>query len=378
METISLHKHNIDQIMINALKDGVFPGGVLLWADRKDIKYHKGFGVTDLRLRVPVTVDTVFDLASLTKPLATALAVADLITQGLLAVDMPLDAVLPSSRGTDKAFITIDMLLRHTAGLPAHRPYFSRIYPPVPGKAPRSNLRRLVMEEPLEHIPGTREVYSDLGYILLAWVVEYLSGMRLDQFVTERIYRPLGIDRLFFNDLCSEQKDRKRSEPSIQFASTWDCPWRKKVVQGEVEDENAWAAGGIEGHAGLFGTAVCVHCLCCEIMSALDGKNAKVLSPAVLQMFAKKITGMSRAAGFDTPSIQGSSAGSLFSRNSLGHLGFTGTSFWMDPDSGLIVILLSNRVHPSRENIKIKKFRPLIHDMIASVFKANITAVKHF
>ena len=363
---------NIDQAMGKALEDNVFPGAVLLFAHKENILYHKGFGVADLTSRIPVTVDTVFDLASLTKPLATSLAVADLVSAGKLSVDMSLGALLSAARGTDKAEVTIDMLLRHTAGFCAYRPYFKKIVAPVPGKKARNALRRLVLAEPLEYIPGEKEIYSDLGYILLAWVVEFLAGRRIDHFITERLYIPLGIDLLFFNDLFQRKRPGAGLEalhPVCRFASTSDCPWRKKVMCKEVEDENAWAAGGIEGHAGLFGTAACVHRLCCEILAALDGKKTIVLAPDVIQGFTRKKKGMSRVAGFDTPSLQDSSAGHFFSPHSIGHLGFTGTSFWIDPDRGLIVILLTNRVHPSRENIKIRTFRPRIHDMIASEFR---------
>lgn len=141
---------------------------------------------------------------------------------------------------------------------------------------------------------------------------------------------------------------------------------------GEVEDENAWAAGGIEGHAGLFGTAAGVHRLCCQILHALENKETKVINASVIRCFADKNNGMVRPAGFDSPSEGKASSGRFFSKRSVGHLGFTGTSFWIDPDNGLITVLLTNRVHPSRENIDIRKFRPRIHDLIASAYKDKI------
>lgn len=363
---------NIDGAMADAVGEGVFPGAVLLWANKNQVLYHKAFGVTDLRSGVPVTLNTVFDLASLTKPLATAMAVADLISSGVLSYNTHLKDVLPDACGTDKAKITIDMLLRHRSGLPAHRPYFKLLGVPVPGFAARKRLRQLVLAQPMAYAPGTKEVYSDLGFIILAWVVESLSGSRLDTFVYDRVFTPLGIHDLFFNPLCSDMSGYVKNNISFVFAATSHCPWREKMIIGEVEDENAWAAGGVEGHAGLFGTAAGVHRLCCQILRALEDKEANVINPSVIRCFADKNNGMMRPAGFDSPGEKNASSGHFFSKRSIGHLGFTGTSFWVDPDNGLIAILLTNRVHPSRENINIRKFRPMIHDLIASAYKGNI------
>lgn len=359
---------NIDDAMANAVTDSVFAGAVLLWAHKNDVVYHKAFGVTDLRSQEPVTLNTVFDLASLTKPLATALAVAELISTGQLSLKTYLQDVLPDARGTDKAMITIDMLLRHRSGLPAHRPYFKELEVPVPGSDARNSLRRRVLVEPLEYEPGSREIYSDLGFILLAWVVEYLSCVRLDTFVYERIFWPLKINDLFFNPLSFSGLKRSMKEKSTHlFAATSYCHWRLKMVKAEVEDENAWAAGGIEGHAGLFGTAFGVYRLCRQILNALENKKTEVINSSVIRCFADKDNGMMRPAGFDAPSEENSSSGCLFSKRSIGHLGFTGTSFWIDPENGLIAVLLTNRVHPTRENIAIREFRPMIHDLIASL-----------
>ena len=364
----------IDKAMADAVATGVFPGGVLLWSGKSRVLYHKAFGVTDIRFGTPVTLDTVFDLASLTKPLATALAVADLISSGRLAQTTCLKDVLPAACGTDKAMITVDMLLRHRSGLPAHRPYFKSLPGPVPGMAARKQLRQLILDEPLEYTPGSGEVYSDLGFILLAWVVEALSGLRLDAFVHNKIFAPLNIGDLFFNPMGSDVPGAVKNKNSLVFAATSHCPWREKMIIEEVEDENAWAAGGIEGHAGLFGTAAGVHRLCCRILRALENKACNVIDPFVIRNFADRHHGTMRPAGFDFPSEENASSGHFFSKRSIGHLGFTGTSFWIDPDNGLIAILLTNRVHPSRENVEIKKFRPRIHDLIVPVYRANIQA----
>ena len=354
----------IDRAMDAAAAEGVFPGGVLLWARGEDVLYHRGAGTLDYDHKQPVQKDTVYDLASLTKPLATALAVADLIKKQQVFPDSSLKEILPETRDGSLADVTVDMLLRHTSGLPAHREYFRQIR----GRAgARNSLRQMIVREPLEAAPGSRECYSDIGYMMLSWVVERLSGCNLDLYVTEHVYTPLGLCRLGFAPLDQAVPDWLRGA-----APTMDCPWRRKVMRAQVEDENAWAAGGVEGHAGLFGTASTVHRLCSEIMKTLSGTGSGILDPQVLQSFVRPVGGRGRVAGFDRPSGKMSAAGRHASATVIGHLGFTGTSFWMDPASGLIVVLLSNRVHPSRENLKIRKFRPLIHDLVFKAFERII------
>lgn len=351
-------KDPVADLMQSGVDSGVFPGGVLLCARGREILFHQGFGKASLAGGRPVEKDGLFDLASLTKPLATALAAAELVKTGVLGLDTCLGDVIAEVEGTNRAGVTIDMLLRHTSGLPALRPYYKSMMKEKTAR--RQILRSLLAAEPLETAPGHSQCYSDLGFMFLSWVIEILSGMRLDAFVRDRIYTPLKIKDLFFID------QDLGMDPSLysRMVSTQDCPWRKKVLTGEVDDDNAWAAGGIEGHAGLFGDAASVHNLCCEILWALQSKPTGVLDPEILNRFVKKYNQEDMVAGFDTPSKAGSSAGRYFSPKSVGHLGFTGTSFWIDPGCSLIVVLLTNRVHPTRANIKIKAFRPAIHDLI--------------
>ncbi|MCF8093366.1 MAG: beta-lactamase family protein [Desulfotignum sp.] len=349
-------------MMAQGVADGVFPGGVLLCARGSDIFFFEAFGLADLAQKRQMKKDAVFDLASLTKPLATSAAMMVLVQEGRLGLHTCLAEVLPGAVAPDKAKITMEMLLRHTSGLPAHRAFHPIIADLAdPGQA----LIDAVLAEPLENSPGSRQVYSDLGFMLLCHVIETVTQQGLDQFVRDRVYTPLGIRDLFFIHLGTKDvpKDRDR------LVSTRNCPWRGRVLTGEVEDENAWAAGGAQGHAGLFGDALSIHTLCLEIMQAIEQQPTRVLDPATAAAFVKKYPGQTLVAGFDTPSRTGSSAGRFFSSRTVGHLGFTGTSFWMDPDSGLVVVLLTNRVHPSRSNQKIKKFRPAVHDCIAGCLR---------
>lgn len=220
---------------------------------------------------------------------------------------------------------------------------------------------QLVLSEPLTALPGARQVYSDLGYMLLSKVIRIVTQTRLDQFVRTHVYQPLGIDDLFFIHVAAPSMHMDQT----RLVSTQNCPWRGRVLTGEVDDENAWVSGGIQGHAGLFGSAAAVYRLCLEMLQAVKHQSPQVLDPGTVARFIQKYPGHTHVAGFDTPSQTGSSTGRYFSALTVGHLGFTGTSFWIDPDTGAIVILLTNRVHPSRSNWKIKKFRPAIHDCIA-------------
>lgn len=346
----------VHHAMGQAVKDGVFPGAVLVWGNGGDIWFHRAYGTANLTTGELVVENTIFDLASLTKPLATTLAIAQLIKQKRLTLTTSLADILPGSGDTNKAGINVNMLLRHTSGLPAHREYFKMIKADNP--EPRACLRRLVLSEPLAHPPGTRELYSDLGFILLAWIVELASGQRFDHAVRTLVFDPIGIDNLFFPGVNQGRTGRTGT------AATSRCPWRGRLMQGEVEDENAWVAGGIEGHAGLFGDGASVFRLCSAILAAAQKKTVEVPDPGILGAFIKKERGRERVAGFDTPAKQHSSAGRCFSKQAFGHLGFTGTSVWLDPVTGLIVVLLTNRVHPSRENLKIRAFRPFIHNLI--------------
>ena len=354
------------EMMAQGVSHGVFPGGVLLCARGGDIFFFEAFGLADLMREQPMKRDAVFDLASLTKPLATAAAMVVLVQEGRLGLQTCMGEVLPGAVCPDKAKITMDMLLRHTSGLPAHRAFHTII---AHRADPASALIHAVLAEPLENCPGSRQVYSDPGFMLLCHVIETVTQQRLDRFVRDRVYTPLGIRDLFFirNDTKLDVKPNQGDMPveRNRLVSTRNCPWRGRVLTGEVEDENAWAAGGVQGHAGLFGDARSVHMLCLEILQGIGQESTRVLDPRILTFFANAYPGQTMAAGFDTPSLTGSSSGQYFSCRSVGHLGFTGTSFWMDTDTGLMVILLTNRVHPSRANEKIRKFRPAIHDCIA-------------
>ena len=343
--------------MKQAIADKIFPGGVLLVAEKKEIVFFKAYGYADLTNLTPMTKGTIFDLASLTKSLSTTLAVMKLVQYDRVDLEDSIGQILPEFAGTDKAGIKIKNLLYHDSGLPDYRPYYKTL-DNVARDSRRKALRKLLVQEPLINPIGKTINYSDLGFMILAWVVESVADRRLDHFVAKEIYQPLGLTNLFFIF-------RNSAEPRGSIAATENCPWRKKILVGQVHDENAYTVGGVEGHAGLFGTADNIYRLLAELLFIYGGQRKSTLfHKDLLRQFFERLPGTDKALGFDTPSTTGSSCGHSFSQKSVGHLGFTGTSFWMDLERSVIVILLTNRVHPSRENEDIKQFRPVLHDAV--------------
>jgi len=347
----------VDRLMHQAISNNVFPGGVLLVSKGGSVIFYATYGYANIFSGRPMTADTIFDLASLTKPLATTLAIIKLVSYEKLRLKNHLGLILNEFKNTDKAQVRIENLLYHNSGLPDYRPYYklvSRL-----SKHERKNaIKKLLLQEPLVNPIGEKTRYSDIGFMILCWVIEVVSEARMDHFVTREIYAPLNLENLFFIDLDSKPR-------SINFAATENCPWRHTLLDGIVHDENAYVVGGIQGHAGLFGSADNVHQLLSAMQSSFHGQcTNNLFEKEILHTFFKRKNNTERALGFDIPALSGSSCGRHFSKNSVGHLGFTGTSFWMDLDQSIIIILLTNRIHPSRNNDKIKEFRPILHDTI--------------
>jgi len=354
----------VDTLMRQAVTDNVFPGGVLLVSKGESILFFEAYGYANIFSKRIMVRDTVFDLASLTKPLATTLAVMKLVAQHKLELDHNLETVLPRFKETDKSRMTVKHLLCHNSGLPDYRPYYKTLCK-LPPSSRKAALRDLLVKEPLIHAVGKEVLYSDLGFMILGWIIEHLSERRLDRFVIEEIYNPLGLKNLFFQDIYSAPR-------RVEFAATELCPWRDTLLDGAVHDDNAYVVGGIEGHAGLFGTAHDLYRLLSVLLSDFKGEYAtRLFDKDLLRDFLKPREEIHRALGFDVPSLEGSSCGRYFSRHSVGHLGFTGTSFWMDLERSVMVVLLTNRVHPSRENNKIKAFRPKLHDTVMKTMKVT-------
>jgi CubicO group peptidase (beta-lactamase class C family) len=364
----------IDAALRSAVDDGVFPGAQLAVRLRGELQCVAVAGrLSSEPPGLPVRPSTIYDLASLTKPLATVTSVLLLVQRAKVALEDPAQQVLAELEGTPIGQATVRDLLTHRSGLPGWRPFYERldarsIIPELSGgnQPVKQHVLEMIRDEPLIYSRGERSVYSDLGFMLLGFLVERLSAMALDLWYQEVIARPLGADPLTF---CPATGRAQSSIDLSRIAPTEQDEWRNRLVRGEVHDENAAAMGGVAGHAGLFGTAESVLAVSGAWLRAYHG-GVSILDKELVRQFTRRQEPASRsswALGWDTPSAP-SSSGSYFSERSFGHLGYTGTSLWIDPLCELEVVLLSNRVHPSRKNEKIKAFRPHIHDLVYREF----------
>jgi len=290
-----------------------------------------------------VVADTVYDLASLTKVLATTPRAMQALEAGALSLDARVADHVSAWRGADREHVTIADLLEHTSGLTAYLPFFR-------DHRGRADFERAIGTLPLEYAPRTQSIYSDLGFILLGFILDDV-GFSLGSSSLQ------AGDPLTFNPPRS-WKDRT--------APTELDLWRGRLLQGEVHDENTWALGGIAGHAGMFGTAAAVGSFAREVLNGLRGRTTFARAETFARFATKStVPGSSRAVGWDTM-LPTSSCGTRLSTRALGHTGFTGTSLWIDPELDLYVVLLTNRVHPSRDNNAIQPVRRAVHDAIAT------------
>jgi CubicO group peptidase (beta-lactamase class C family) len=230
-------------------------------------------------------------------------------------------------------------------------------------------VRGVVAAETPEAPPGSRALYSDLGFILLDWILERVTGQPAGVLLAEWVLRPLSLGDLFFVDL-KRPATAARAREGRAFAATECCPWRGRTLNGEVHDDNVYAMGGVSGQAGLFGTVQDVAAVADAWLGSFLGASGFFASHLVKEFWQKSsVPGSTRALGFDTPSRHASQAGGGFGLRTVGHLGFTGTSLWIDPDREVIVVLLTNRVHPTRRNEAIRKFRPVLHERVAALWR---------
>lgn len=339
----------LDSIMAVGLKEGAAPGGSIAVGRFSRLVHLKGYGRLDTAVAsAPVDPNTMYDMASLTKVIATTTAAMILEEQGLLELDRTVASYLPEFNGPDKAGITMRMVMTHRGGLEA----FAALYKTFRG---RDQYLQQINLRPLKSVPGTEMVYSDWDMILTQLVIEKITGVTLDQFVNEKVFRPLGMTSTMFTP-----------DPSLKprIAPTEIDTARGGLVWGKVHDENADAMGGVAGHAGLFSTARDLVVFAQMLVNGGVYNGVRIVGPATVDRWtAPQGRGSSRALGWDTPS-DNSSAGHFFSPRSFGHTGFTGTSIWIDPTRDLFVILLTNRVDPTRANNRHVALRRAIADAV--------------
>ena len=361
-------QRDINILLEKGVLEGIFPcaaAGISIGVGKQKRKIITYCGNASLYPeKRKLTKKSCFDLASLTKPLATTMAILCLLKMKKIALEEKLSSLLEKEIKGDIKNITIKHLLGHCSGLPAHREYF-RLLKDIPVNKRGDFVETLLLKEDMEYEPETKAVYSDLGFMLLGRIIEKKSGYSLEHFVHEKVLQPFKLEKnIFFNPLFGGSHCHDNKE----FVATEICPRRKKILCGEVHDDNCYAMGGVSGHCGLFGDIESVTDYAGLILDmwkdVASHPNIENRDLAKLLVRQKKIPGSSRTLGFDTPAKSGSSSGKYFSEKSVGHLGFSGTSFWIDPEKDVVVVLLSNRVHPNRENTKIQQFRPYFHDMV--------------
>ena len=344
-------------IIKNAITARAFPACSLAVTFRGELVAHKALGRFTYDPTSPeVTTASIFDLASLAKVVAITAMAMILYERGLLDLEATVAAIVPEFTGDDaiRREVTLRMLLAHSSGLPAYEKLFLRA-------KTREALLQAVFTIPLAAVPCSRIEYSDIGFIILSIVLERLADESLDVFCQREIFGPLGMTHTTFNPI-STLKD------SIPPTAD-DRTFRHRIIQGEVQDENASVLGGVAGHAGLFSTsedlAIFTHAM-------LNGGHP-ILRSSTVELFSRRQSapeGTSRALGWDTPSAP-SQSGKYFSSNSFGHLGYTGTSLWIDPDRQLSIILLTNRTWPDCQNSAIKQVRPALHDAVVESLGKN-------
>jgi CubicO group peptidase (beta-lactamase class C family) len=349
-----------------AVANHAFPGAVVETGGRDGVRWTQAFGTLTYAPDSPrVTLDTIYDLASLTKVIATATQAMRAVDAGALALDRAVATYLPSWRGEDRAAVTIADLLEHASGLTAYLPFFRDHHG-------RAEFEHAIGTLPLEYAPRTQSIYSDLGFILLAFILEDV-GFSIDSFRL-RAETTRGIEGVGWIGFNPPRELRDRCAPTELDL------WRGRLLQGEVHDENCWTLGGVAGHAGLFGTAAAVGAFARDVLgglasigpirSGLEGTTSGSglqVKRETLARFVRTSTvpGSSRALAWDTMLVT-SSCGTRLSPRAIGHTGFTGTSLWIDPERDLYVVLLTNRVHPARDNNRIQPVRRALHDAIAT------------
>jgi CubicO group peptidase (beta-lactamase class C family) len=342
-------------LMREAIHNRAFPAAALAVTHRRKVIALQSFGrFTYEADSPPVEADTVFDLASVTKVVATTAMAMLLYERGLLNLGAPVSDSLweflsdaTSARKSERLTVTTRMLLAHSSGLPAYLKLFK-------SARTREQLFQAVYDTPLAAPPGTKTDYSDIGFILLGRILELLAREELDVFCQREIFAPLNMQQTMFNPPL----DQRATIPPTED----DRTFRLRIIEGEVNDENAYVMGGVSGHAGLFAPAIDVA----RFAECMLHGGTPIFQPATVELFTLREAspaGTSRALGWDTPSAP-SSSGKYFSPRSFGHLGYTGTSLWIDPERQLSVTLLTNRTWPDRSSQQIKVVRPLIHDAI--------------
>jgi CubicO group peptidase (beta-lactamase class C family) len=341
-------RDSLRAILSRAQRDSAFPGAYAVVGTHTAILAEDGVGHLDWGPSAVPDEHSLWDLASLTKVVGMTTAMMQLFEQGKVDLDAPLQRYIPEWQGPHKELVTIRHLITHTSGLPAFKPYDQQTHDP-------DSLAKLMFATPLDTLPGVRMIYSDIGAYMLGRLVERLSGETLDQYVLNHVFRPLGMNETMY---------RPPSSLKPRIAPTEIDPVRGGKVWGMVHDERAYYLGGVSAHAGIFSSAYDLARFARMYLNngTLDG--VRIIRPETIDLFTTRQV-QDRALGWQKPDGS-NSAGHLMSERAFGHTGFTGTSIWIDPARDVFVILLSNRVDPTRANNKIGRVRVALADAVTS------------
>jgi beta-glucosidase-like glycosyl hydrolase/CubicO group peptidase (beta-lactamase class C family) len=348
--------NRLDTLVWHAIEDTAFPGAAVVAGRAGVVVKDQGYGYFTYDSDTPTTTRSLFDLASLTKVVATTPAIMTLYERGQIDLNAPLAKYLPEFGQAGKESVTVRQILTHTSGL---KPFYSF---EQMGVTTREEILDFIERDSLVYPPDTEYRYSDLGMIMLAVTVERITGQPFGDFLRENIYEPMGMFDTGFRPAGG-----LGTSPDV-VPTEIDTAFRGGLVQGEVHDERAWMLGGTAGHAGLFSTAEDLARYAAMYLNGGEYNGHRFFRPETIALFTTRFPSTlesTRALGWDTRSLTGySSAGRLFGPRSFGHTGFTGTSLWIDPDAKLFVILLTNRVYPTRSNRKIGAVRPRVADVV--------------
>ena len=355
-----------------AIDKGALPGCVVVARRGSELRYEGVFGAAVLSPeRHDARATTIYDLASLTKVMASTAATMLLVADGKLSLDQPVADLLPAFAERGKEAITLRHLLTHSSGLRPWLAYHDDLRERerkrgetllATPEGRESIVNRILRSAPV-HEPGEASVYGDLDFIVLGELIAAAAGEPLDELCQRRIYEPLGMAQTRFQPV-------PYTGPRAAYAATEDCPWRDKILWGEVHDPNAWAMGGVAGHAGLFAPVSDVLAFAEEMLRAHRGESELFDAAVAAEFFRRQeiAPGSDWALGWDTPTAGQSTSGRHFSPHSIGHTGFTGTSLWIDLERDTLVVLLANRVHLVAKKSRFE-LRPLVHDLILEAFE---------
>ncbi len=360
----------VDDLVSGGIINHAFPGAQLIIGNNNDVLYSKCYGnFTYDEFSSPVTEESIFDLASVTKVIATTSAIMILYEQQKFNLTDKVSEYIPEFGNNGKENLTILNLLIHNSGLTAFVPFYKTY-------STRSEVLNAIYNAGLEYEPETKSVYSDLNAVMLGLLVEKISGMDLNEFCKQNIFIPLNMHSTMFKP---DEKLKDRILPT-----EYDTYWRMRQIQGEVHDETTSILGGISGNAGLFSNSTDLYKFMRVMMNngkyynpyTRGLKEEKLFSPDIISLFIKRYENVSyensRALGWDTKPLAASGkyripCGELISENCFGHTGYTGTSIWCDTDRNLVVIFLTNRVYPSRDNYEIRNIRPELHNLAIQI-----------